>query len=122
METALRNQSIKAINDEYIRPLRNTYTDMVNDTIPDTFTFLHKFYGKLTTGQFKVVESEKDDLVYDPSTNVDKIFNKIQDFQDLCLLIGKTKSDTQSVDMAYLIFQKSGIFIDFYSVGTNNFQ
>ena len=77
---------------------------MVNDAIPDIFSFLHKPYGKITTGQFKVVESEIDDLIYDPATNVDTIFNKIQDFQDLCLLIGKTKSDTQLVDMAYLIF------------------
>ena len=112
VETVLRNQLIEAIDDEYIRPLRNPHTDMVNDPITTIFTFLHKSYGKITTGQFKVMESEIDDLIYDPATNVDKIFNKIQDFQDLCLLIGKTKSDTQLVDMAYLIFQKSGIFRD----------
>ena len=112
VETVLRNQLIEAIDEEYIRPLRNPHTDMVNDAIPDIFSFLHKSYGKITTGQFKVMESEIDDLIYDPATNVDKIFNKIQDFQDLCLLIGKTKSDTQLVDMAYLIFQKSGIFRD----------
>ena len=94
METVLRNQFIKAIYDEYIHPLCNLYTDMVNDTIPDIFTFLHESYGKITTGQFKVMESVIDDLVYDHSMNVDEIFNKIQDFQYLCLLIGKTKSDT----------------------------
>ena len=85
---------------------------MVTDTILDIFTFLKTVYGKITTGQFKVMESKIDDVVYDPATNVDKIFNKIQDLQDLCILIGKTKSDTQLVDMAYLIFQKCGIFID----------
>ena len=51
-------------------------------------------------------------MVYDPSTNVETIFNKIQDCQDICGLIGKDKTDSQLVDTAYLIFQKSGLFRD----------
>ena len=91
VETVLRNQLIKAINEEYIRPLRNPFTDMVNDTIPDIVNFLHKSYGESTTVQFKVMESAIDDLLYDPATNMYKIFNKIQYFQELCLLISKIK-------------------------------
>ena len=51
-------------------------------------------------------------MVYDPSTSVETIFNKIQDLQDICGLIGKDKTDSQLVDTAYLIFQKSGLFQD----------
>jgi hypothetical protein len=50
--------------------------------------------------------------VYDPSTNVETIFNHIQDFQDICGLLNKAKTDTQLVDTAYFIFQKSGLFRD----------
>ena len=51
-------------------------------------------------------------MVYDPSTSVETIFNKIQDFQDICELIGKDKTDYQLVDTAYLIFRKLGLFRD----------
>ena len=35
VERALRNQIIDAIEAEYLQPLRNVTTDMINDTIPD---------------------------------------------------------------------------------------
>ena len=66
----------------------------------------------MTTGQLKAKEAEVDDTVYDPSVSVDSVFNKVQDLQDICTLLGKHKTDTQLVDMSYLIFQKSGIFMD----------
>ena len=50
--------------------------------------------------------------MYDPSQNIDSIFNKIQDFQDLCTLIHHGKTDTQLVTYAYLVFQQSGIFMN----------
>ena len=41
-----------------------------------------------------------------------QFFNQIQYFQDLCIMISNDKTDTQLVTYAYLIFQKSGIFMD----------
>ena len=52
-----------------------------------------------------------DDTVYDPSKNIDTVFNKIQEYQDLCTLLQNPKTDKQLVTYAYLIFQKSGIFM-----------
>ena len=51
-------------------------------------------------------------MVYDPATNVDTVFNKIQEFLDLYNLLDNGKTDTQLVTYAYLIFQKTGIFMD----------
>ena len=113
VEHALRNQLTEAIYDEYLRPLRNLHTGTITDSIPEIFTFFQNTCGKLTTGQLKAKEAEVDDTMYDPSLSVDSVFNKVQDLQDICTLLGKHKSDTQLVDMAYLIFQKSGIFIGF---------
>ena len=112
VEHALLNQLTEAIDDEYLRPLRNVHTDSITDPIPDILDFLQNTYGKLTTGQLKAKEAEVDDTVYDPSVSVDSVFNKVQDLQDICTLLGKHKTDTQLVDMSYLIFQKSGIFMD----------
>ena len=112
VENALRNQLTNAIDGDYLRPLRNIHTDMISHSLEDIFTFLRTTYGKITTSELKAKESEVDALVYDPSTNVETIFNHIQDFQDICGLLNKAKTDTQLVDTAYLIFQKSGLFRD----------
>ena len=112
IESALRTQLTTAIDGDYLRPLRNIHMDMINDSLQETFTFLRTTYGKITTSQLKAKEMEVDQMVYDPYTSVESIFNKIQDFQDICGLIGKHKTDSQLVDTAYLIFQKSGLFRD----------
>ena len=112
VETALRKQITDAIEEEFLQPLRNPTTDMIQCTIPDIFEFLRTTYGKLSAVQLKEKENEIDQLIYDPSCNVDTIFNKIQDFQDICVMIGNGKTDTQLVTYAYLIFQKTGIFME----------
>ena len=76
VEHTLRNQLTEAIDDEYLRPLRNVHTDSITDSIPDIFQFLQNTYGKLTTCQLKVNEAEIDDTIYDPSCSVDSVFNK----------------------------------------------
>ena len=87
VEATLRNQLIEAIAPEYLRPLRNSVTDMLNNSIPDIFTFLSATYGQLSPGELKERENKIDDLVYDLSHNVDTVFNQIQEFQDLCTLL-----------------------------------
>ena len=112
MESTLRNQIIEAIDNDYLEPLRNTTTDMIDFSIPRVFEFLRANYGRLTCEQLKDREKSLDDLVYSPADNVDTIFNKIQHLQDVCSLLNKDETDTQLVDYGYLIFQKSGIFQD----------
>ena len=110
VEMALRNQVVEAIEEEYLQPLRNNITDMITSTIPVIFGFLQLNYGNLSPSELKERERTLDDMIYDPSQNVDSIFNKIQEFQDMCTLISNEKTDTQLVTYAYLCFQKTGIF------------
>ena len=51
-------------------------------------------------------------MVYDPTHNIDSVFNKIQVFQDLCTLIQNQKTDMQDITYAYLLFKKNGPFYD----------
>ena len=112
VEIALRKQITDAIEDEFLQPLRNATTDMIQCSIQDIFDFLRTTYGKLSPAQLKAKENTIDSIIYDPSCNVDTIFNKIQDFQDLCVMLNNNKTDTQLVTYAYLIFQKTGVFMD----------
>ena len=112
VEVALRKQIIEAIDGEYLQSLRNPITDTITSSILDIFEFLKKSYGRLSPGQLKEKETILDNMVYDPATNVDTVFNKIQEFNELCTLLDNGKTDTQQVTYAYLIFQKTGIFMD----------
>ena len=84
---------------------------MINDTIPEIITFLRDTYGKLSPSQLKERERVIYHMIYDPSQPIDSVFNKIQDFNDLCMLIQNQKTDTQLVIHAYLVFQKTGFFM-----------
>ena len=112
VEAILRTQIMDAIKRDYLHPLRNTTTDRITDPIPAIFDFLQNTYGRVTPVQLKEREREIEDHIYDPALTVDSVFNKIDNFQDICTLTGNTKTDNQLVTYAYLIFQKSGIFMD----------
>ena len=43
---------------------------------------------------------------------MNSVFNKLQEFQDICNLVDQPKQDYQMVNMAYIIFQKCPIFKD----------
>ena len=48
VEQALRKQIIDAIPSEYLDALRNTDTDMINDSIPDIIHYLQTNFGRVT--------------------------------------------------------------------------
>ena len=52
------------------------------------------------------------DMVYNPSQGIGTVFNKIQEYQDLCALLQNPKSDMQLVTYAYLLFHKNGNIYD----------
>jgi len=106
VEVALRNQISEVIKDDYLQPLRNSTTDIINNIIPEIFTFLTNTYGQLSPSQLKERERVIDDMIYDPSQNNDIVFNKITESQDLCILLQDARLDTQLVVYAYLCFQK----------------
>ena len=94
VEVVLQNQISEAIEDEYLQPLRDSTTDMITYLFPDIFTLLMNTYGQLSPAELKERERTIDDMIYDPSQNVDSVFNKIQEFQDLCTLLTNLKTDT----------------------------
>ena len=112
VETTLRKRIIDAIEDVYLQPLRDSSTDMIQCDISTIFDFLRSTYGRLSPTQLKTKENEIDSIIHDLSCNVDIVFNKIQDFQDLCIMLNNDKTDTLLVTYAYLIFQKADIFMD----------
>ena len=85
---------------------------MVHQTIPEILQYVMKTYGQLSPRQLKDRENEIDQLLYDPATNVNTVFGRIQEYQDICHLVGQPKLDYQLVKHAYIVFQKEQAFRD----------
>ena len=50
--------------------------------------------------------------MYESTTNIDNVFNKVQELNYSCTLLDNRKIDKQLFTYAYLIFIKTGIYMD----------
>ena len=91
VESTLRTQIIEAIEEDYLTSLRDPHTDMIHHSIPRIFNFLKINYGQVSPQQLKQRETEMDNVVYDPSSHVNSVFNKLQEFQDIYNLVDQPK-------------------------------
>ena len=112
VEQTLRQQIIKAVDSEYLDALRNSETDMIQESIPEIILYLTKTYGNVSPQEISDKEDELKGFVYDPQQSVDVVFNKIKSFADLEDLLGDKVSDSKLVNYAYLIFNRITLFQD----------
>ena len=112
VELALRNQLIEAIEPIYLKPLRNRNTDMINNPIPEIITFLKDRYGKISDPKLQDMERELLEFVWDPTDQPDTVFNRVDEYVDLCEMINQPINDRKQVQLAYCIFHKTGVYRD----------
>ena len=112
VEQITRSMITEAIDDEYLDELRNADTDMIHESIPEIIEYLQSNFGKISEHELNDKEDTLKAMVYDPTSPVQTVFNKIKSFQDLCTLLKKSKTDGQLVTLGYLIFSKTRLFMD----------
>ena len=78
VKNTLRNQIVKAIELEYIDRLRDSATDMINNSIPDIIDYLQSNYGQMTPEEFNLREEDIKNTMFDPSGPTSLIFTKIK--------------------------------------------
>ena len=109
VEQVLRQQIIEAIEPEYLEPLRDQYTEMVNDDIPAIFEHLLTTYGEVSDEDLLDRESDIKSYTYDPVKSVDDVFNKLRKHQEFASLMGNPMTEKQQTTIAYSIFNKTNI-------------
>ena len=112
METALRNQLLESVEDEYLNDLRNARTDTIIAPIYEIIDHLYETYGHLSNMDVSNREDALKQFPYDPMQPMDVVFTKVREFQDLCELAENAKTYIQLVQIAYMLFQKTGTFND----------
>lgn len=92
--------------------MRDPITYMIQDSIPTIATFLQETYRRITPQELANCEDALKKFHYEPWKPVNLGFNKITQFKDLCELCKNQKTDTQLVQLACLIFNKTSAFND----------
>ena len=85
---------------------------MIQNPIPEIISFLQETFGQITPQELADREEEIKNFGYDPAKLVDVVFNKITQYRDLCAFCKNHKTDPQLVQLAYIIFNKSRVFIN----------
>ena len=120
MELSLRNQLIEAFEPEYFQDLRNSTTGMINNDIPIIITFLQSTYGQITAIEMVIMEHSLTATVFNTSRPVNFIFNNITKYAKLFDLNDSLINEKHKAQFMYVIFQKSGAYLD--SFKTSNFR
>ena len=97
VEQALRTQIIEAIDPEYLGALCHVDTDMLTESIPNIFEFLQTNYSRITKEELVQKEEDLHNYDYNPQTPVDKVFNQVTLFQDLCAITNNDKQTNNFV-------------------------
>ena len=84
--------------------------DTITSDIPTLFHNLITSYGQLTPTQLDERETNVKATTYDPAFNIISVFNIIQRFQDLCTLLKTPKTDSQLVQIRYIIISHCPLF------------
>ena len=86
---------IDAIESDYLEAIRNDFTGMVQESIPDIIQHLTKTYGFVSEEDLSDRDDELKNYAYNPSKTVDDVFNKIKKHQELAILMKNPKTDKQ---------------------------
>lgn len=58
------------------------------------------------------MEREVLEFAWDPADQPDTVFNKVDEYVDLCKMVGQPINDRKQVQIAYCIFHKTGVYRD----------
>jgi len=110
VERALRQQIVTAVDPKYLRALRTPGTNKLTHTIPEIFEHLFATYGDVTPQDLRELTARVEALVLPPQEPVDTIFGEIDDLATISDYANAPLTPSQKINMAYLYFQKCGIF------------
>lgn len=110
VENALRQQITSAIEKDYLAALRNRATNSITIPIHEIIKYLFMTYGKITPTKLQEKEVKVKQIVYDPTTPIDVIFNPVDDLVDYANAANFPYSNEQIINLAYIILMNTGKF------------
>ena len=110
VERALIQQIIEAIDETHLKAIKNRITGQLTGSIIDIITYLRMVYGRISPAQHIQLETEIQNLAYDPTTPIDTIFNAIEDLAEYADMANNEYSENQLISKAYNIINHTRVF------------
>lgn len=108
LERQLIQQIIDAIDPAYTNCIKARRTGLINMTIHEVIAKLFELYGDITPQTLNDKRKEVTELTFDPSKQIDTIFNDIDDFALMAEAAGVPETASQLINLGLIILSKSG--------------
>lgn len=110
VDKALMQQLVQAIDTTYLAEFRNRVTRQMDGPLHTVLSRLFERYGDVSPDHIQQELVRLQNTTYDPATPIDVIYNSIEDFVDLSESAGVPYSLRQSVNLGYVLLNKTGYF------------
>ena len=104
---ALKQQLLNAVDDIYVRTLRNRLTGFTSVTVRQLLEHLHLTYGRITPNDL-IVNDNKMRTQYSADQPIEVLFSQLEDGVDYAAAGGQAYSPTQIVNLAYTLIFNTG--------------
>ena len=111
VNAALRKQILEAVEEIYLRSIRQPHIGYSNTPARAMLTFLFKQYGKITP-QALALNNKKFEKDWDPTPPIELLINQIDSCQEFATDGGQPYSTEQIINNAYNLVFKSGLFFE----------
>jgi len=110
LERALIQQTVEAIDKEYLQATRNRQTGQYATHIRDLLQYLFSTYGNITPTDLDLKADQVKKLTYDITNPIDSIFNEIEELSEYAEAAETPYSPNQLIDIGYIIISKNMAF------------
>ena len=110
MERILIQQIINAVEPKYLKPLRDSVTNKLNQSIPNILQYLFDTYGDVSPQEFLTLRHQLETMTFDPQDPVDVIFTEIDELAEVADAIGDPLTDVQQTKIGYVVLQNTKRF------------
>ena len=110
VERALVQQIVAAVEPKYLKALRNQITTKIMRDVKGILSYLFDNYGKVPPAVLKDMKRRVEDYDLDPNDPVDLLFVEIDELADVYTLQKNPMTDTQLVEIAYVVIEKAKSF------------
>ena len=111
VSTALKNQLLSAVDDIYVRALRDRHVGYMNQSICNLLNHLFNNYGNIT--QLELEDNDtKMRTLWDPNSPFDCLVQQLEDGQDYADDGGQPYTADQLLRIAYTLIFKTGLYFE----------
>ena len=110
-DKALKSQLIAAVDEKFIRGLRNKYVGYANVTTLQLLNYLYENYAKITHNNLRE-NDQRMNAPYDPNEPIEVLIDQIEDGIDYAAAGNMPCTPTQIVNTAHNLLFDAGVFAD----------